>query len=398
MKTHTHGIYKNLDGDTVFNSQAATLIFLCGIAFKLSAAPQMLSEEFGSSAFWVFLCYSLIDSALCLLVLLFSKRNGDALLTATNNALYRAICLVIAVFLTAKGVFHFCYCTSYLTHELFEGLEPSLIYLLFLLPIVYLGAKGIRSISRSAEILFAVVFLMLALNLVFLNTKMDFSRVLPILSKEPSEIAVGFPRYGIWMCDWLPFAFIRIKNKKLPYITVSVAGTFVLINLIMLLGVAIYGDALKTVTDLLIRIAGFNQLSRDIGRTEWGNLLLVITTSIMSLAFSYFGAITACKRATKTSLPAKIAYPVSIILAIMLVPSSQIVTDFAVQRCGYFLFGIAICLPILLHITLIAERRRYPSVQKLLDEEYSAQGRKNTSGDGSMLSGFKQNKSTSTTV
>ena len=118
----------------------------------------------------------------------------------------------------------------------------------------------------------------------------------------------------------------------------------------------------------------------------------------MSLAFSYFGAITACKRATKTSLPAKIVYPVSIILAIMIVPSSQIVTDFAVQRCGYVLFGIAICLPILLHITLIAERRRYPSVQKLLDEEYSAQGRKNTSGDGSMLSGFKQNESTTSTV
>ena len=399
--TKRHGIYKTLTGDTIYNSQVATLVFLTGIAFKLSAAPGILSEDLGSSAFWAFLCYSLIDVFISVLVFLFVLRNGDALLTATNNVAYRLISLGVMCFLTLKGIFLFSYASSYLTHELFQGLEPSLIYLLFLLPVVYLGAKGISSLSRTAEIMFPVIFLMIAANLVFLQTKMDFARVLPVFSKEPTELAKLFPRYGVWLGDTLPFLFVRIKNKKLPYITIGLTGTWLFVNLVLLLGVAIYGDALKTVTDLLIRIAGFNQLSKDIGRTEWTNLLSVLIASIISLAFTYFGALSACKRTFRTAAPIKIGYPLAILLAVLLIPSAQTVTDFSIGDFGYVMFLLAILLPILAAFAYCLQTAKLQHVSKLLDDEYTVDKQKPKIKDSDklgILDGFKQEQSSPTSV
>ncbi|MBR4800244.1 MAG: GerAB/ArcD/ProY family transporter [Clostridia bacterium] len=365
-----HGIFKNLAGETVFNSQAATLVFLTGVAFKLSAAPAMISEEFGSSTFWAFALYSTIDVLIATLVFCFARKNGDALLIATNSGAYRMIALFATVFLTLKGIFNFSYASSYLTHELFEGLEPSLIYLLFLLPVVYLGARGIRPLSRTAEVFFPIIFLTIILNLVFLKTKTDFARVLPVFSKAPAQLAKVFPRYGLWLADMLPFAFVKIKDKRLPYLTIGITGTWLIVNLVALLGVAIYGNALKTVTDLLIRIAGFNQLSKDVGRTEWTNLLAVLTMSIISLAFSYFGALAACKRAVKTDMPIKIAFPLAILLVVLIVPSAQTVTDFATGKFGYAMFATALALPLLMTLEYARQRSKLKNVARRLEDEY----------------------------
>ena len=401
LLSQKHGIYKNLSGETIFNSQAAILIFITGIAFKLSAAPGMINEEFGSSTFWVFVCYSLIDVVLTALVFLFARKNGDALLEATDSLAYRVLSFVAMLFFSLKGLFQFAYAASYLTHELFEGLEPSLIYLLFLLPIVYLGVKGIRTIARTGEVFFFVLAATIIVNLAFLNTKMDFARILPVFSKEPSTLATAFPRYGLWLGDMLPFVFVKIKDKRLPYITASVIGTWLVVCGVILLGVAIYGDALKTVTDLLIRMAGFNQLSKDIGRTEWSNLLVVIISSIISLSFTYFGATSACKRAFKTDLPIKVIYPLAVALAIFIIPSAQTVTDFATRDFGYVMFALALELPIALACLCLFKQQKYPHLQKLLNEEYVKKSDDfdfANSSDTALLDGFKQLPSNSAKV
>ncbi|MBO4555083.1 MAG: GerAB/ArcD/ProY family transporter [Clostridia bacterium] len=365
-----HGIYKNLAADTVFNSQVATLIFLAGIAFKLSALPSMLSETFGSSAFWVFVCYTTIDLVLSGACLCFAKANCDALLVATGSTAYRTLSFVAMLWLTLKGIFHFSYAASYLTHELFEGLEPSLIYILFMLPIAYLGAKGIRTTARTSEVFFLAVLLVTVLNVVFLKTKTDFARVLPVFSKEPSEIARDFAKYGFALGDMFPLVFVHIKNKKLPYAPIGLVGTWIVANLIMLLGVAIYGNALKSVSDLFIHISGFNQFSKDVGRMEWTNLFAMLISYIISLAFTYFGAVAASERAFHSGLPAKILFPLSILACILFVPSAQSMTKFATGDFGYVMFALPLLLVLILLFVYAYAMRNHPSISKLLDEEY----------------------------
>ena len=141
----------------------------------------------------------------------------------------------------------------------------------------------------------------------------------------------------------------------------------------MLLGVAIYGNALKSVSDLFIHISGFNQLSKDVGRMEWTNLFAMLTSHIIALAFTYFGAIAASERAFKSGLPAKVLFPLSILACILFVPSAQSMTKFAIGDFGYAMFALATILATAILLLYAYAKRKRPNLAKLLDEEYDNQ-------------------------
>ncbi len=368
--TIKHGLRRNLPDGTMYNSQAAAIIIMVGFAFKLSSAPGIISADFTSSTFWIFLGFSAVEIICALFIFAFSRMGGDGLLMATSSFAYKVLCLIASCWLSAKAVFYFCYCSSYLAHELFTGTQPFLIYVLFLVPVVYLGLKGTRTIARSCE-LFAPLFLaVIILNLAFLDSDMDFGRNLPIFSKSPTEFFMTMPRYGLWLGDMFPFVFVRIRNKKLPYVTLGIATTWTIVNLIALVGVALYGDALKMVKDLLIHIASFNQLSLEIGRMEWTNLFGILMMSLYSLAFLFDGANEACRRALSTSLPSKIACPIAILCSTLFTPSLQEVTNVALGTLGYAFSGVATILPVLLTLLAARTRKKHAALYRCLDAEF----------------------------
>lgn len=370
--TIKHGLRKNLPSGTIYNSQAAAIIVAVGFAFKLSSAPGMISSEFGSSTFWIFLGFTAVEGVCALLLFSFARMGGDGLLRATNSSVYKAACLFASCWLVIKTVFYFCYCTSYLTHELFSGTQPFLIYVLFMLPVIYLGLKGTRAIARSCE-LFAPLFLaVIILNLAFLDSDLDFGRNLPIFSKPPVEILLAMPKYGLWLGDLTPFVFVRLRNKKQPYITLGIATTWTIANLIVLIGVALYGNALKMVKDLLIHIASFNQLSLEIGRMEWTNLFGIIMMSLYSLAFLYDGANEACKRALGTATPSKFVCPIAVLCCAMFSSSLQEVTEVALGKFGYALSFAALVVPIVLFALAAIKKKQLPHLYAVLDAEYTS--------------------------
>lgn len=366
-----HGIYKNLPNDTVYNSQAGSLVFALGIAFKLSTAPSVIAQNYHSSTLWAYIALSTVELILAVLIFAFVRTRCDGLLRSTGNKIYKICCALCAVWLIAKGTFYFSYCASYLAHEQFGGVEPTLFYILLLSPIIYLGIKGLRSISRTAEIFVPLFFVIILINLVFLETDLDIERNLPVFAMEPKDFFAGLPRYGLWLGDVIPFAFMRIKNKRMPYLSGGVLVTFALVNIIVFLGVATYGEALRTVTDLLIRIAGFNQLSLDIGRMEWTNLFAVIALSILSLAFLFYGCTAASERAVGFSLPAKIIFPTVVICCVLFTQSSQAIAQFAVEQIGYVMSGIAVLLPFAFCAVGLYARKKYSGIYKCLDDEYT---------------------------
>ncbi len=365
-----HGLYKNLPHNTIYNSQAATLIFALGVAFKISAAPGLISEYYGSSTLWACIALTLFDLIAVVAVFAFVRMRGDGFLRTVGSRFYKICCGFASVWLLIKGSFYFCFCTSYLTSELYGGIVPSVLYLLILAPIAYMGIKGARSISRICEIFIPLLFALIMFNLIFLETDMDIGRNFPVFAVEPKDFVSNLFRYGVWLGDALPFAFLRIKNKRAPYVTLGVSITFALINIVVFLGVSVYGDALETVSDLLIHLAIFNQLSMEIGRIEWTNLFAVVALSIISLSFVFYGCHTACDRALGSSLPAKIIYPIVIAAAIFATGSSQEVLQFVISGVGYALFGFAIIIPLLMLATLLYKRRRLKGIYNCLDDEY----------------------------
>lgn len=372
MKTvRLHGIYKNLPSNTIYNSQAAWLIFTLGMAFKVTSAPGIISKEYGSSTFWAYLALAAAELIITVAIFAFIRNRSDDLLILSGSRAYRVLCLVSAIWLTLKGTFYFSYCITYLTHELFGGVEPSLVYILFLAPIVYLGIKGLRSVSRTTEIVAPLLFLFILFNMIFLKTDLDFGRNLPIFSLPPKDFFAGLFRYGLWLGDAFPLIFARIKNKRLPYVCVGVGGTAVLVLMTVLLGVATYGEALKTVTDLLVRLAGFNLLSLEIGRMEWTNLFGVVAMSILSISFIYYGVNAATERSIYTAIPSKMIFPLTVGLVVLIVPSSQAVSDFSVEWMGYIMFAFAALLPLSALLLGKMYQRRYPGTFEVMDSEYA---------------------------
>lgn len=369
--TIKHRLRKSLAKNNIYNSQAAAIVVAVGFAFKLSAAPGIICESYGSSTLWVYLLFTAVEFLIAALSFAFSRMNGDGMLVAVNCKFYKTCCLLSSMWLTMKIVFYFCYCMSYLTHELFTGTQPFLIYVLFLLPVVYLGLKGTRSIARTAELFAALAVFSIVANLAFLDMNMDIGRNLPIFSMPPSEFFSKAPRFGLWLGDMFPFAFIRIRNKKMPYITTSAVCVWTLINVIVMLGIALYGNALKMVADLLIHIASFNQLSLEIGRMEWTNLFIIIAISIISMAFLYDGAYKTFERATGSATLSKILCPVAVLVTALTVTSAQTVTDFALGIFGYVLFGIAVAMPSFLVLAATVKKRKYRHIFACLDDEYT---------------------------
>ncbi len=365
-----HGLYKNLPAGTVYNSQAGCVLFALCIAFKLSSAPGVVSETYGSSTLWAYLAMSAIEIGVTAAVFAFARMQGDDLLRCSGSRLYRLCCGAASIWLVLKGTFYFCYCVSYLAQELFGGVEPALLYLLFLAPIVYMGIKGSRSIARTCEIFIPVVAAFIIFNLVFYDTTLDFGRNLPVFALPPSRFFANLPRYGLWLGDALPFAFLRIKNKRLPYVSASIAISFGLVAIVIALGVATYGEALKMVTDLLIHTAGFNQLTTDIGRMEWSNLFCAVSLAILALSFIYFGAIAAGERATRTRAPMATLFPLAVIAVIAVVPSAQEAAEFAVRGMGYALTALAVILPFAMLFDAVATKRRLKGVYASLGAEY----------------------------
>lgn len=369
--TIKHGLRKNLPQNTIYNSQVASIVLVASFGFKLSSAPGLMSEKFGSSTFWVFLFFTAIESICTVCIFAFNNMGGDSLLRAMSSKTYKVLCLFASLWLMTKTIFYFCYSVSYLTHELFTGVQPHLVYLLFLLPIVYLGIKGSRTIARSCE-LFALLFLaVVILNLAFLDADIDFGRNLPVIAFDLDYYLENMPKFGLWLGDLFPFVFLRIRKKKAPYITMGITISWSLANIIVFLGVALYGNALKSVSDLLIQIASFNQLTLEIGRMEWTNLLVMLMMSTYSLAFLFDGANNACLRALGTSLPSKVLCPLVLVCISLFVPSTQAVTKFALSWAGYVLSAVSFTLPILLYILGIVAKKRYPSLYACLDSELS---------------------------
>lgn len=156
----------------------------------------------------------------------------------------------------------------------------------------------------------------------------------------------------------------------MPYLTLGIASTWTIANLIVLIGVALYGNALKMVKDLLIHIASFNQLSLEIGRMEWTNLFAIIMMSLYSLSFLFDGANEACKRALGTSLPSKIICPTAVLCSAMFSSSLQEVTDVALGTFGYVLSAVAILFPIALFAIAKVQKTLRPHLYACLDAEY----------------------------
>lgn len=351
--------------NVIYNSQAANLVFACGIVFKVSSLPGLVYSEMMSDTLWLYIFMVCLD-ALCLAAaFLFAKSGADAVLTERNNAAYRAVCLLLSGYITLKGFIYFVYTEIFLMVDLFVGVAPYIVVIVLALPVVYLGCKGVRGIARCAELLAPFLLAIIVLNLAFLETDLDAGRNLPLYAMPTEEFFRRGLRFGLWLGDFFPLLFVAVKNKKFPYIAVGAGISYSLVIIVALLAVAMYGGALPYVYNILIRIAGFNQLSLEIGRLEWAALLVVIVMAVLGLSLQMWGAAESCRRATGTPVPARLVFAAAVVVIPLAVPTVQDIVAFSMTDFGYVMLGLSLFFAAVFTVFALYARRSRAVREKL---------------------------------
>ena len=332
------------DPALVYNSQAGSMVFACGIVFKVSSLPGLVAETLGTSVLWLYLFMSAVDIALLAAVFFFARSGADLLPSVRRAAAYRAVCAVMSAYLCLKGLLYFVYTVIFLTMDLFMGIDIYIVVLVLAPPVIYIAAKGWRALARISELLAPLLLLLIVTDLVFLQTDADLGRHLPADLLSPREFFGEGLRYSLWLGDLFPLLFVRIKNKRLPHILIGSGLAYAVVVTVALLAVAMYGAALPYVYNMLIRISGFNLLSLEIGRMEWTALFVVVTMAVLGLALLLRGAGEASRRATGTPAPAFVLFAAGAV-ACMFVPTLHTVADFCYSPAfGYAMFALALAL------------------------------------------------------
>ena len=152
-----------------------------------------------------------------------------------------------------------------------------------------------------------------------------------------------------------------MKQKKFPYIPVSVAVTHILTVVAVMIGVAMYGNSMKILGNLLVEISGFDQLSTEIGRMEWTALFAVIVMGAIEISFLFYGLTECSVRLVKSKYPAVAVVVAMVILLSALLSSPQIIADWSHSAV---VGGIMLALSLLLPIYFLVVKGIYKSYDK----------------------------------
>lgn len=328
--------------NAVYNSQAAAIVFSCGIVFKVSSLPGLVYTDMLSDTLWLYLLMCALDVACLAAVFFFAASGADAALVRANSPAYKVLSFLLTAFFLVKGLFYFTYTLIFLLVDLFVEVEPYVVVLVLSIPVLYAGSKGISAVARAAELLAPLLFGLVVANLALLEADLDVGRNLPLAAMPTGDFFSRGLRYGLWLGDCFPLAFAALKRKKFPYLAVGTGVSYTLVVVIAMLSVALYGGALPYAYNMLIRIAGFNRLSLEIGRLEWAALFVVAVMAVLGLALTMWGAGEGSRRWAGSPLPGRIAFAACTVVTALAVPNAQDIIDFSMTDFGYAMFAAAL--------------------------------------------------------
>ena len=154
-----------MTSNEILPSQNAIMIFLTSFFLKLSSLPALLAKELDTSAFIVIVFFCLFELILSAVVF-FLKLDGakDAIdKSKLKFPLYALMCL----YFCTKLFFALGFIVNFVTNFLFESIPLYVVIITFMLPVVYLGYKGIKTIGRTAQFFFIITIICLFLLLAF---------------------------------------------------------------------------------------------------------------------------------------------------------------------------------------------------------------------------------------
>ncbi|MEZ0536746.1 endospore germination permease [Caldicellulosiruptoraceae bacterium PP1] len=238
------------DNDKISSFQVFILNLSVIIGVGILTMPAAITK-FAKTDAWLSLTIGALLSVLLFLFLFkVSQLNPDVtLVEIMNNAFGK----VISIILSFIYVIYFLILIAIearvvadTTKEFIFELTPvEVLIIIYLFTCSYITRYGIEAVARICEILMPLVIIIIPLLTIFIYSKLDFTRLLPILTTKWTDIVKGsfttiFSFIGYEIILFLS-PYIRRKEKVVKYSLASFLIIFFIYELLLVFSIADFG-------------------------------------------------------------------------------------------------------------------------------------------------------------
>ena len=277
--------------------QAIILIAISVCATKFFILPSNLTARAGQDAIYMMILFILAEFLLFMVLVQISYLNKnkslyELLQEAIGTIATKIVFVVLFIFFTAKLCINIIETYTFFLGTLYDELSPILYFFPLALLVFYMTSIGLKTIGRSAEMLWVFVFLGIALIVAVAVPSVDFSYMLPIFENGTQSAQEAIFKNSMWFGDYFVYLFffgkIDFRKNYVKKIAIIVGVTVLTIVFFIILfhcafpytaGMRHY--AISDISQQSSRIA-------TVGKIDW--LVVVVWTFasiIQTVIFSY---------------------------------------------------------------------------------------------------------------
>lgn len=265
--------------DGISSKQFVVLLFLVTLAIKMFMLPSLILRTVGKDGYLVIVAYTLFEFVGLGLLLAAVVRNPDKTLfdilsAATGKVVSRIIVTFIIAFALVKATIVISEIKMFFAVIMYRDINWAILAVPLFAVLTAMSVRPLRSIGRTAELVFPVVALSTFILAALLFGDIRPENLLPVMPEGAGKVADGVGKFAMWFGDttFLALFLGRVKvSRKLvagAFIAKLVASLIVIFFTVVLF--ASYANV-STLIDYGNNVSNMTQLSlgsQDYGRFD----------------------------------------------------------------------------------------------------------------------------------
>lgn len=273
--------------------QLCFIIITTATVSKLFFMPALLSGIAEEGLILSCLINYLIDFILLFIILKVYKNNENfcffkMLESSYGKVVSKAIITLYALFFLFKVFIPMIEEKNSIELTFYETQPNVLTYIPIFAITFYVSLKGIKSFSRSMEIVTILFFVGISIILLLSFNVGDYDNLLPFFSKNPKSMLEGAFKTLLWFGDPIYILFflneIKKDNKMTKKVVISYLVSAIIILIVLTVFYAIFGSIAKRQFYAPIKMSKYSITLSNIGRFDYVGSLILSFASIFLIA------------------------------------------------------------------------------------------------------------------
>lgn len=360
-----------LKTDKISISQATLLLVIGVLPTSLMALPALTTEEAGTDAWISVIIAALIGFVVILVAVTLGKRFPSKTIIEYSEDIAGKFVGKIVGFIFS---WFFLYLTAIVFREFASfskssttpGIPLEVLIVTFLFVIIYTANRGLEVVARTSVVIFVLITLSVVTITLLSIADMDFSNILPVLSKGFIPPLKGALAPAGWIGETVCIAFLLPymnkpeKGMRVGILAVIILAVFFL--LVDILSIVIFGaDQTAQMQLPTYMVAKYISIENVLERTEIITSTILVGGTFAKLALYFYVTALAFTQWLGLKDYRSITLPMGIVvgtLSIFSFRNAPELTSFLAKVWGPYSLSIELGLPLLLLIVAIIFKKR----------------------------------------